>query len=955
MNLRTLLLVRGLLGTAVVGIVLAPWQGLAQVLPDATLGAEGSIVTPLDANTDRIDGGALQNSLLFHSFEGFSIPEGHGVYFANPVGVNRIFSRVTGADPSRLFGTLGVLGEADLLFLNPNGILFGPNAQLDLRGAFTATTATGVVFPGGERFDAVAPGAAPLLTVNVEAPVGVVFEGVTPAAIVNQGELVVDAGQALMLIGGTVVNTGQLIAPGSEISVTAVPENSLLSFSDVELPLLSSEGSSGSAAHALATLIDGSDLENANIPIDFQLGTVAVTGSVDASSAGGDGGSVAIAGNRIRLLDGAISAEGIVGGQLRLLSSLLENRGEVLVDGEVGGTLNIDTGNFLDAGVLSARGSAGDGGTIQVDYDGTMIQTASALTDVTGSEVGGRIGFQGGRVLTTSGTLEAKGEFGGDVHLFGERLQLLATEVNASGDSSGGEILVGGDYQGNTIGAENALNTLVNHAATLEADALVEGDGGRVIVWADRETEFYGSVAARGGEPGGNGGVLEVSGRERLVFGGFGDASAANGSAGTLLLDPQNIVIEDGGAVGFAQFDLIDPNAGNGTGFGGQIETLGTGNVVVTKPGDNFIAENAGAVYLYDGSTGSLISTITGSQVEDRVGSDRVTPLSNGNFVVRSPDWNNDRGAVTWGNGTTGVTGIVGIDNSLVGIQPGDQIGGTGRGVFALNNGNYVVASSDWNNNRGAVTWGNGLTGLTGIVGIDNSLMGVQPGDRIGGASSFSAVVALNNGNYVVRSPNWNDDRGAVTWGNGTNGITGFVEANNSLVGVQSGDRVGSGFGLENFITELSNGNYVVRSPDWSNERGAVTWGNGTTGITGVVGSDNSLIGTQPSDRIGNSIDALSNGNYVVGSPNWINNRGAVTWGNGTTGITGFVGENNNSLIGTQPGDRVGNSIHTLSNGNYVVRSPEWNNERGAVTWGNSTTGITGVVGIDNSLGMGII
>ncbi len=144
---------------------------------------------------------------LFHSFLEFNIKEGHGAYFANPAAVENIFSRVTGNNPSHLFGTLGVLGEANLFFLNPNGIIFGSNATLDLQGAFVASTADSFVFPGGNVFSATNPESAPLLTVSAIAPVGLQFEG-SGGTIINQGNLAVNAGEGLSLVGGTVVNQG---------------------------------------------------------------------------------------------------------------------------------------------------------------------------------------------------------------------------------------------------------------------------------------------------------------------------------------------------------------------------------------------------------------------------------------------------------------------------------------------------------------------------------------------------------------------------------------------------------------------------------------------------------------------------------------------------------------------------------------------------------------------------
>src|SRR5207245_651756 len=136
-------------------------------------------------------------------------------------------------------------------------------------------------------------------------------------------------------------------------------------------------------------------------------------------------------------------------------------------------------------------------------------------------------------------------------------------------------------------------------------------------------------------------------------------------------------------------------------------------------------------------------------------------PLSNGNYVVGSPDWNRNRGAVTWGNGSTGISGTVSAANSLTGTNPSDYVGG--YGVTRLSNGNYVVNSASWNGNRGAVTWGNGSTGISGTVSAANSLVGSNPCDPVG----RSCVTPLSNGNYVVVSPSWNGKRGAVTWVNG--------------------------------------------------------------------------------------------------------------------------------------------------------------------------------------------
>src|SRR5207248_1718333 len=122
----------------------------------------------------------------------------------------------------------------------------------------------------------------------------------------------------------------------------------------------------------------------------------------------------------------------------------------------------------------------------------------------------------------------------------------------------------------------------------------------------------------------------------------------------------------------------INGPAGSGR-FGFSVTALPNGNFVVTDPfyditSPTLIAD-VGAVYLYNGATGALISMLTGSTTDDRVGLEGVTVLSSGNYVVRSFSWNNRRGAVSWGSSATGVSGIVSAANSLVGSSPDDEVG----------------------------------------------------------------------------------------------------------------------------------------------------------------------------------------------------------------------------------------------------------------------------------------
>lgn len=256
----------------------------------------------------------------------------------------------------------------------------------------------------------------------------------------------------------------------------------------------------------------------------------------------------------------------------------------------------------------------------------------------------------------------------------------------------------------------------------------------------------------------------------------------------------------------------IDITGLTGSGaFGSSVTALPNGNIVVIDSDyDSATISNAGAVYLYNGATGMLISALTGDQINDRIGSFGVKVLPNGNYVVLSPSWHRNVGAVTFCNKTNGCSGLVSSSNSLVGSLEGtfgDQVGY--YGVTVLANGNYVVSSPFWNNQNGAVTWGSGMAGVSGVVSASNSLTGTVPTDHVGtGMNGNNGVSVLSNGNYVVISSSWSSNRGAATFCNGTAGCNGTISSSNSLIGSQTTDSVGIGG-----IKELNNGTYARLYP----------------------------------------------------------------------------------------------------------------------------------------------
>ncbi|MDX2240629.1 MAG: CHAT domain-containing protein [Leptolyngbyaceae cyanobacterium bins.302] len=422
---------------------------IAQPVTPANDGT-GTIVTP-SGNQLNISGGTLSGNgaNLFHSFQQFGLSQGQIANFLSNPQIQNILGRIVGGDPSVINGLIQVTGgNSNLYLMNPAGIIFGASARLNVPAAFTATTANALGF-GNQWWNAIGSNDYTNLVGN---PHSFVFSASQPGAIVNAGNLTVGTGQSLTLVGGTVVNTGQLSAPDGQVTVTAVPgqqwvrlnqQGSLLSLEFAPLP----------AAPGLA-------------PLPFTPLSLP------------------------QLLTG---------------------------------------GNQTSATGLSVNPN----GSVQLSSSGARIPTLSGTA-------------------ITSGKIDVSGQGGGTVNLIGDRVGVIDGTINASGMHQGGTVRIGGDYQGQgTI--PNASRTLVDRNSMINADALQSGKGGRVIVWAEDTTVFSGRVTAKGGSQFGNGGFVEISGKQNLSFTGKADVTAPVGTTGTVLFDPRDINIVPGTGADDAQ------------------------------------------------------------------------------------------------------------------------------------------------------------------------------------------------------------------------------------------------------------------------------------------------------------------------------------------------------------------------------------------------------------------
>lgn len=557
------------------GAVLTTDSASAQLIPDTTLGNESSVVTPnVDINglaSDRIDGGATRGANLFHSFGQFNVGEGRGVYFSNPGGIERILTRVTGVNRSNILGTLGVLGNADLFLINPNGIIFGPNARLDLKGSFIGSTASSIKFASGLEFSASNPQAPPLLMINV--PLGLQY-GLNPGGIQVQGlgnQLILDPetdafirvdgkglevqpGQTLALVGGeAALLGGNLTAQGGSIKlgsvqeglVTLTPTNpgwelsyqGVQNFQDILLSQGAAINTSGPTPGRIqvqgrrVTLTDGSAI----VAVNQGMGngsniTITTSESVELSganplnslsslldsgtTAAGAGGGLFITTGRLRLRDGAqLQSASFGSGSAGVLSVNASESVELI-------GISAD-GRFASGLFSSTVGATGDAGNLTINTGQLVIRDGATLSSETLNEGrGGDLTVNASRSVELTGTAP-DGVSGG-----------LFTSTQGSGNA------------GNlTINTGQLIVRDGNQAASLTTS---QGRGGNLTVNASQSVELIGTSAK--------------SASSLLA-----SAFKGDGAGGDLRITTPELIVRDGAAVSVSSVssrNQADPRTG---------------------------------------------------------------------------------------------------------------------------------------------------------------------------------------------------------------------------------------------------------------------------------------------------------------------------------------------------------------------------------------------------------
>jgi filamentous hemagglutinin family protein len=294
---------------------------------------------------------------------------------------------------------------------------------------------------------------------------------------------------------------------------------------------------------------------------------------------------------------GDILNQGVItaGEAVALMGREVRNEGVIAANT---GTIALATGDqvtldLTDEGILgvalegdAAAGSVVNTGEIQA---GTVLLTARVMDDALKNVInnegvieasslvndGGviRLVSEGEGVVANSGTLDVSGgQKGGRVEMTGQNVGLFGdAEIDASGETGGGEVLIGGDYQGKNAQVRNAQNTFMNEDASINADALNSGDGGKVVLWSDGVTNAHGEISAQGGVNGGDGGLIETSGHILNTSGILVNASTVLGKSGLWLLDPYNVTITSG-ANSNGSFSGASPNVFTASGNAANVD-----------------------------------------------------------------------------------------------------------------------------------------------------------------------------------------------------------------------------------------------------------------------------------------------------------------------------------------------------------------------------------------------
>ncbi|WP_013323600.1 filamentous hemagglutinin N-terminal domain-containing protein [Gloeothece verrucosa] len=608
--------------------LLAP-SASSQIVPDSTVPTEVQRV----GNEYKITGGGTAGNNLFHSFREFSIPAGITAVFEQGANIKNIFTRVTGSSLSNIEGTLRANGINNFFFINPNGIIFGPNAQLDVSGSFVASTASSIKFADGTQFSSTNPSSSPVLTVSV--PLGLQFAD-NPGPIINRSVsqvknpnpqlspttvgLQIKAGNTFALVGGDIkLEGGYVTATGGRVELGSVGNNSFV---------------------ALTPINQGWQLGYEGVT-NFQDIALSNTSTVDASGAGGTG---EVRGRNITLTGSSQINVNAIGTESA--GSLTVNASEAI---ELSGRPTLSRPSGFFAAVLTS--TQGNGGNVIINTPRLTLQEGAAIGLATTGQ--GR----GGQLTINAQLVEIVGATARDN-------SLLTTSTGGPADA--GSITI------------NTERLVVADGGAIVAITASTGKGGIININASQSVEVTGSrpLPVRGVITPSQ--ISTTSGYEIFNFSG-------SGTAGNLNINTGQLIVSDGGRISAGSFR--GGEAGNLT-INARSISLNNGKILAESTagsGGNIFINASNLLILRNNS---LISATAGTaQAGGNGGNITITAP----FIFAVPNQNSDISANafsgTGGKVTITETGLFGIEfrarsTPLSDITASSQLGKPGNVIF---------------------------------------------------------------------------------------------------------------------------------------------------------------------------------------------------------------------------------------------------------------------------------
>lgn len=597
------------------------------------------------------------------NWQSFGIAAGESVNFVQPGSSSVALNRVLGPNPSAIFGNLSANGQVFLV--NPNGVLFGNGASVNVGGLVASTLNIGDAdFMAGRNS----------------------FSGSSRAAVTNQGTIHAPGGY-VALLGADVANQGTIT---------------------------SSLGSVALAAGQALTL----DLTG-----DKLLSVTVDQGAVNALARNG----------------GLIQADG----------------GQVLMTTQAAGNLLATVVN--NTGVIRAQTLQNQHGSIRLLGD---MQSGTV-------SIGGTLDVSG----------PGGGQAGGSVTATAHHVGLFAATIDASGQAGGGTVLVGGGWQGRDSTVPNASASYMSTDSRINGDATVRGDGGQVVLWGNDSTRAYGSITARGGAQGGDGGMVETSAHVLDVWGITVNASSPLGRRGSWLLDPADVTIGAGTTNGAFISNVFTPNSGVGAAtvdaaaLRTALEAGGGTDVTITTTNTGAPGGGEGNITVASAVTWAPVtqSTLTLNAAGD-VNIDAAVTATRGNLVVCCGRDINVRAAITTTNGSTllsagrdvnilrtianPLTGITATDGNILICAANDinlQNASNGAALITITNGSVTLGQSLANL---GVPFGLTLSAGTGGTGpgVAGGTLNITPGTTLT-VNDTQATVNYNPITYADAPP----------------------------------------------------------------------------------------------------------------------------------------------------------------------------------------------------------